>query len=99
MYHYFLIEQSLIELKESIAENIAKFAEANDLQIHPGQESLKWAELVVKHGGCPCVRVRKGFCPCRFVFEDIKEIGRCRCGLFCDEAYLEEYHRLTSKKR
>lgn len=40
---------------EQIAKNIGNFARENDLKIHPGQEALKWADLVVNKGGCPCV--------------------------------------------
>jgi hypothetical protein len=81
--------------REAIAGNIVKFAQDNKLKIHPGQEPLKWADLLIKRGGhCPCVRDRD-HCPCDFVLEDIKELGRCRCGLFCNDAYIEEYNRLV----
>lgn len=81
--------------RETIAEDIIKFATVNNLKIHPGQEPSKWAELVIVKGGiCPCVPGRD-HCPCEFVLEDIKEINRCRCGLFVNDAYLEEYNRLV----
>ena len=82
--------------RETIAASIIKFAENNGLQIHPGQEPLKWADLVIKKGGCPCVPGRNK-CPCEFALEDMKEINRCRCGLFCNEAYIKEYNRLNAK--
>ena len=82
--------------REEIAEAIIKFAQDNDLEIHPGQDPLKWADLVIKKGGCPCVPGRK-HCPCEFALEDIKEINRCRCGLFCNKAYIEEYNRLLAE--
>jgi len=80
--------------REQIAQSIIKFANGNGLQLHPGQEPLKWADLVIKKGGCPCVPGRSE-CPCKFVLEDIKEINRCRCGLFVNGAYIEEYNRLV----
>ncbi|MBA7498867.1 hypothetical protein ES704_01605 [subsurface metagenome] len=96
-----MTERALADRK-TIAANIIKFTQDNGLQIHPGQEPLKWADLVLKNGGCPCVPTRKQ-CPCEFVAADIKELGRCRCGLFCNGAYLREYSALNagrkSKKR
>lgn len=83
--------------RETIAENIVKFAKDNNLKIHPGQEPLKWADLVIRRGGhCPCVPGRD-HCICDFVQEDIRELGRCRCGLFCNSAYIDEFNRLTAQ--
>ena len=84
--------------REQIAADIIKFAEDNKLQIHPGQEALKWADLVINKGGCPCVPGRN-HCPCEFALDDVKEIGRCRCGLFCNGAYVNEYNRLLAQRR
>jgi len=83
--------------REQIAEAIIKFAQDNNLEFHPGREPLKWADLVIKAGGCcPCVPGRN-HCPCEFVLEDLKEINRCRCGLFVNGAYIEEYNRLQAE--
>ena len=82
--------------RETIAENIVKFTQEHNLKIHLGQEPLKWADLVIKKGGCPCVPGRN-HCPCEFVLEDAKELNRCRCGLFVNDAYIEEYNRLTAQ--
>jgi len=91
-------QQALLESK-TIAADIVKFAQDNNLKIHPGQEPLKFAELVLKKGGvCPCVPGRN-HCPCEFVLDDIKELGRCRCGLFCNDAYIEEYNRLLAERK
>jgi hypothetical protein len=85
--------------RETIAARIIKFAQDNNLKIHPGQNPLKWADLVIKRGGhCPCVRDRD-HCPCDFVLEDIKEMNRCRCGLYVNETYIKEYSDLVSKRR
>lgn len=84
--------------REEIAEAITKFAQDNNLELHPGQEPLKWADLVMKHGGCPCVPGRN-HCPCEFVLEDLKELNRCRCGLFVNGAYIEEYNRLLAERK
>jgi hypothetical protein len=85
--------------RQTIAEDIVKFAQDNNLKIHPGQEPLKFAGLVLKKGGaCPCVPGRDA-CPCQFVLDDIKELGRCRCGLFCNDAYIEEYNRLLAERK
>ena len=92
-----MTEQALAD-RETIAANIVKFAQDNKLQIHPGQEPLKWADLVIKKGGCPCVPGRSE-CPCEFVPDDIKQLGRCRCGLFCNDAYLEEYNMLNARRK
>jgi len=85
-----------VRRREEIAEDIIRFAQENKLEIHPGQDPLKFADLVIKHEGCPCVPGRN-HCPCEFVLEDIKELGRCRCGLFCNEAYVREYNKLTAQ--
>ena len=92
-----MTEQTLVD-RETIAANIVKFTQNNGLQLHPGQEPLKWADLVLKKGGCPCVPGRNQ-CPCGFVIEDIKELGRCRCGLFCNDAYLREYNALNDRRK
>ena len=88
--------QPALTQREQIAEAITKFAQDNNLKIHPGQEPLKWADLVIKHQGCPCVPGRN-HCPCEFALEDIRELGRCRCGLFANDAFIEEYNRLRAK--
>jgi len=79
--------------REQVAESIIKFAERNKLRIHPGQDPYVWADLVLVKGGCPCVPGRTS-CPCAFAKEDIKELGRCRCGLFANDAYMENYNSL-----
>ena len=84
--------------RDSIALAIACFARDNNLKIHPGQEVQKWAELVIKKGGCPCVPGRYQ-CPCEFALGDIEELGRCRCGLFCNDDYIKEYNRLATPEK
>jgi ferredoxin-thioredoxin reductase catalytic subunit len=81
--------------REQIAESITKFAEKNNLHIHPGQDPSKWADLVLVKGGCPCVLGRNS-CPCAYALEDIKEFGRCRCGLFANDGYLVTYNNLAN---
>ncbi len=84
--------------REEIAEDIIRFARENNLKIHPGQEPLKWAKLVLRKGErCPCVPERNP-CPCGFVLADIKELGQCRCGLFCNDAHIELYNELQGGK-
>ena len=87
-----------VDQKEAIAEHIIRFAQENNLQVHPGQEPSRWAELVITKGGCPCVPGRSE-CPCDLVMEDIKEINRCRCGLFVNEAYIREYEALRARMK
>ncbi|MBA7466234.1 hypothetical protein ES707_01411 [subsurface metagenome] len=83
--------------REAIATKLIEFATIHNLQIHPGQEPLKWADLLIKRGGhCPCVPERN-HCPCEFVMADIKELNRCRCGLFVNGAYIKEFNWLTLK--
>jgi len=84
--------------REQIAADITRCAEDNKLLVHPGQEALKWADLVIKKDGCPCVPTRPQ-CPCSQVLDDIKELGRCRCGLFCNDAYLREYNDLKAQTK
>jgi len=84
--------------REEIAEDIIRFARENNLEIHPGQDPLKFAELIIKHEGCPCVPGRN-HCPCEFVLEDMKALGRCRCGLFCNNDYIEEYNNLNARRK
>ncbi len=88
--------QPALTQREQIAEDIIKFARDNNLKLHPGPDPLKWADLVIKHQGCPCVPGRN-YCPCEFALEDIRELGRCRCGLFANDAYIDEYNRLRAK--
>ena len=81
------------------AREFALFAEDHGLSIHPGRDLTKWAEIVIKGGGvCPCVPGRE-HCPCQFVDEDIEELGRCRCGLFCHEAYADDYAALRAETK
>ncbi|MBA7549657.1 hypothetical protein ES705_42148 [subsurface metagenome] len=84
--------------REQIAQSIIKYAELNKLQLHPGRDPHEWADLVIKKGGCPCVPGRPS-CPCAFVKEDIKEFGRCRCGLFANDNYLENYNSLKGEAK
>ena len=90
-----MTEQAVLD-RDRIASNILKFTEQNKLHIHPGQDPYEWADLVIRKGGCPCVPGRSE-CPCDFVLEDLKELNRCRCGLFVNGAYLEEYNRLQAQ--
>lgn len=92
-------KQSKAEKLDKIVKNIKGFAEAHDLHILPGHDIVKWAEIVIEGGGCPCVPSRKGACPCKYALNDIKENHCCRCHLFVDGEYLEEYNRLTAKKK
>jgi ferredoxin-thioredoxin reductase catalytic subunit len=82
--------------REQIATSITKFAEKNGLHLHPGQDPHKWADLVLAKGGCPCVPERNT-CPCAFALEDIKVLGRCRCGLFTNDDYLNDYNNLKNQ--
>lgn len=84
--------------REQVAESIIKFAERSKLHIHPGRDPYKWADQVLIVGGCHCVPGRSS-CPCAFVMEDIKELGRCRCGLFANDDYLENYNSLNSRAK
>lgn len=84
--------------REMIAENIVKFAQDNKLKVHPGQEPLKWADLVIKKNGCPCVPTRLK-CPCELIPDDVKKLNRCRCGLFVNDAYIREYNSLMSQQK
>lgn len=90
-----------IDKRDGIAARIIDFARDNNLMLHPGQEPLKWADLLIKHnGGCPCVPSRKDGCPCKFVLEDLKSHGgRCACGLFVNDAYLKEYYALLDQAK
>jgi hypothetical protein len=84
--------------RETIAAEILEFARVNKLQLHPGQDPLKWADLVIKKdGGCPCVPVRY-HCPCPQALEDISQLNRCRCGLFVNGDYINEYNRLLAER-
>ena len=87
--------QDQLQGRAAIAKAILKFARDNKLQIHPGQGAWRWAALVIEKGGCPCVPGRDQ-CPCEFALGDIKELGRCRCGLFCTDVYIKEYNRLAA---
>jgi ferredoxin-thioredoxin reductase catalytic subunit len=85
--------------RDEIVSNILEFAEVNKLHILPGHDVTKWVNAVIKENGCPCVPSRKGDCPCEYALDDIKQNHCCRCHLFVDDVYLEEYNRLTKKKK
>jgi len=94
-----LKNRQALKQSETITADIVKFAQDNDLKIHPGQGPLKWRHLVVKKGGvCPCVPGRNRR-PCDFVLSDIRKLGRCRCGLFVNDTYIEEYNRLLAERK
>ena len=84
--------------REQIAKSIIKFAERSKLQLHPGRDPYVWADLVIEKGGCPCVPGRTS-CPCAFVKEDVEKEGRCACGLFATDAYIENYNYLNSEAK
>lgn len=84
--------------KEQIASSIVKFAEVNHFHIHPGQDPYAWADLVIAKDGCPCVPTRKS-CPCAFAKGDIEEMGRCRCGLFTNDSYLDNFNSLKNNQK
>ena len=49
-------------------------------------ELSKMADMVIKalnkkNGNCPC-RLEETPCPCPMLEDDLKEKGRCTCGLF-----------------
>lgn len=92
------MNQQAVSDRKTIAAKITEFAQDNGLKIHPGQDPLRWADLVVKNGGCPCVPGRTE-CPCEFVVEDVKKLNRCRCGLFVNAVYLREYYVLTAQRK
>ena len=82
-----------------IANSILDFAEKHGLLIHPGRDIYKWAELVIKEGGCcPCVPSRR-VCPCEFVLQDIEEENCYRCRLFINDEYLRVYNELITKQK
>ena len=82
---------------EKIARNILKFRVKHNLYILPSHDVKKWAELVIKEGGCPRVPSRKGSCPCKYALDDIKESHCCRRHLFVDEEYLKLYEELEDE--
>ena len=90
--------EAVEKTREQIAAGILEVKEKNGLHIHPGQDPLSWADLVIKKGGCPCVPGRK-ICPCPEALTDIRALGRCRCGLFCNDRYLSEYNGLRDKRK
>ena len=95
---YNTIMELITRTRETIAVAITEFARVNELQLHPGQDPLTYADLVItKGGGCPCVPGRD-HCPCQEALEDIAQINRCRCGLFVNGAYIEEYNRLVADR-
>lgn len=84
---------------EEIAQDIRNFlALHEEISLHPGRSPLAQGELVVKKGGCPCVPGRPK-CPCEEAMDDIEEINHCRCFLFVNDAYLEEYQRVVVEGR
>lgn len=84
--------------REQIADSIIKFAERNHLHIHPGQDPHAWADLVIEKDGCPCVPSRKS-CPCSFAMADIEQLGRCRCGVFCNDGYVDNFNSLKKEAK
>ena len=94
-----LKEEEIVSEPDKVADDILQFAERHELLLHPGRDIHKWAELVIKEGGCcPCVPSRRG-CPCEYVLQDIEEENCCRCRLFVNEAYLRQYNELTRRRK
>lgn len=66
-------------------EELARFAEANGLEIYPGQDLQNWVDNVLDEDGtCPCTG---NVCPCPQALENIKsansvEDQHCGCFLF-----------------
>ncbi len=77
--------------EQEVAQEIKRLLEEHPfLSIHPSRTPEKWAALVVKQGGCPCVPGRAK-CPCDEVMADIAEKGYCRCQLFVNEKWMQWY--------
>jgi hypothetical protein len=86
----------LLKDPEVITAEITKFIQDHKLQVHPGQNVEKHSMLVIAKGGCPCVPGRN-HCPCPEALEDIKKIGRCRCGILCNDSYIKTYNALKAQ--
>ena len=83
---------------KQVSESIESFARNNHLQIHPGKTATKWAALVIKEHGCPCVPNRDT-CPCPEALTDIAAENCCRCRLFVNDGYIQEYNRLRARRK
>jgi len=84
---------------EQVAQDIRKVLEEHpEIFLHPGRTPEQWAELVIKTGGCPCVRGRKK-CPCDELFEDMERLDHCRCCLYCNARYLKLYDEVVVQRR
>jgi len=84
------------DVVEKIIENYKKYAEKNGFKLNPNKqvvESLIKGLLTreKKYGAryCPCRRVtgnkekdKLNICPCPEHKKEIKETGKCYCGLF-----------------
>ena len=81
-------------------KNVAK---KRGWEVNPDEELVRsFAESLMKnkerfeYATCPC-RIAVGkeeidkkiICPCIYAEEDIKELGRCYCGLYVSEEYLK----------
>ena len=84
--------------KNEIIKGIVKFKYEHGFLFHPGKTPDKWADLVIKSQGCPCVPGRPQ-CPCQEAADEVKNLGHCRCYLFCNESYMELWTRVVKRKR
>lgn len=65
---------------EKKLNTLTRYASVRGLGISSDAESI--VKRIVDNGGfCPC-RAGKHPCPCRFHMLEIKETGKCCCGLF-----------------
>lgn len=67
-------------LVEKKLETLTRYAQVRGLKIAENAEEIV-KKLVANNGNCPC-RVGKNPCPCRYHMLEIKEDGKCYCGLF-----------------
>jgi ferredoxin-thioredoxin reductase catalytic subunit len=74
--------------EERVMEYVKKNAEKRGYKLNPNEEILMTvvkglANNWSKYGKpfCPC-RLEKVVCPCKYLEDEIKEMGHCHCQLF-----------------
>ena len=64
---------------DELKKKLEQHAEENGLALSSNAERI--IAKIHKLGCCPC-RIKFTQCPCSYHLDEVKDLGRCHCGLF-----------------
>lgn len=70
--------------KEEFKKSLEEFCKNKNFKLSEKADKII-DRILIKNGNCPC-RMIPTLCPCEYHEEEIKENGRCYCGLFVSES-------------